>query len=219
MLWNPLWGASYLNINRRELYTHALHYGALWSSCALKHDDHSLVLSAGSDGTVRCGYTCLMTSTKGRNATTMELCKVASVAAEQGSNSVQGSSSSSSSGAGLGSVCIALQEKPTLLASGAGEEKFTEGGGQAWQCIDAVTLTSAAQNTPSGLASGTGAAKAGKKAVGKGAASSDTAATPAAELVLVAYGSATGLVRIHAVDPLRILFSGTSAPTGAGEKA
>jgi hypothetical protein len=214
MLWNPLWGASYLNINRRELYTHALHYGALWSSCALKHDDHSLVFSAASDGTVRCGYTCLMTSTKGRNATTMELCKIAAVATERSGSSVQTSSNSSSS-----SISITLQEKPTLLASGVGEEKFSESGGQAWQCIDAVTLTSPALDTPSGMASVTGAAKAGKRPAGKGATSSGSAASPTAELVLVAYGSSTGLVRVHAVDPLRILFSGISAPTGVGVNA
>lgn len=211
LLWNPLWGATYPNICRRELYAHALQYGAVWALRSLRHDDHSLVLTAGSDGTVRGGYTAVMTSTKSRNLATMELCKVLAVTEGQAQPGSGSSSSGSAGRAGSAStggrvLSIGLRDKPTMLALATGEEKFPEVSNVAWQCIDAIKLPGPTDKAP--VAVGKGGKKGGDA----------SASSPLAEVILVAYGSTTGLVRVHTLDPMRVLFAGTGADAVAETK-
>jgi hypothetical protein len=214
LLWNPLWGGSFPLIHRRELYTHAHTYGAIWGIRSVRSDDQSLVLSAASDGTVRGGYSSMMTAVKNKNTSVVEYCKVLS--AHRGVVDVDAASSAGgSSGGGGGSsgsavrreaLVIELDEGPRLLPVGVGAEGLSESSALAWQCLDLVDLTG---RSVAAIAGGGGG---GAPAKGK-VAKAKSAQPERPSLALAVYGGSTGLVRVQCIDPLRELCSSQAAPT------
>jgi hypothetical protein len=166
------------------------------------------VLTAASDGTVRGGYTTVMTAMKGKNTAALELCRIAGVQISK----LGGTSSGMSGGGGPSrEVMITLHDAVRKLDVAIGEEKFSESELCAWQALDAVALP-----TPPPIS--TAPTTIGGKPPRKNAKLPPPVLP--AELMLVAYGGAAGLVRVHSFDPLREMFSGPpppAEPPGTGE--
>jgi hypothetical protein len=211
--WNPLWGATLPTIHRRELYAHALTYGAIWGARSVRNDDQSFVLTAASDGTVRGGYTSIMTSVKNKNTSAVEYCKVLSVRRDTVNESVpmaqsSGSGGSSSRTVGREALVIELEDGPRLLPTGAGVDGLNENNAVAWQSLDLVSLTDPA------AISVAGAGEKGARTPAKGKAGKAQAAqAQRASLALAVYGGATGLVRVQCLDPLRELHCSPATPS------
>jgi hypothetical protein len=207
-----LWGVSFPLIHRRELYTHAHTYGAIWGIRSVRSDDQSFVLSAASDGTVRGGYTSMMTAVKNKNTSAVEYCKVLSarrgvvnVDVDVGVDAAPGTGGSSGSSGGTvkrEALLIELDEGSRLLPAGTGAEGLSENSALAWQCVDLVDLTSSAAAGDGGLIPVKG--RAGK---------AKSVEVERASLAFAVYGGATGLVRVQCIDPLRELCSAQATPT------
>ena len=230
----------------------------------MNNDEHSLVLSAGSDGTVRGGYTSLMTSSKAGNTSTLEFCKVHSVTNASGGLSAssgsstrsianEGISASASTnvstarvriGVGLsfsssdnsssnrlsnnggyegrdGCLRIALKSTGTLLlASTNTVDEMPEDRAVAWQALDCVPIHT---HTPISCTEATVQEKCDDVMIMtdtsysaiKRKLNSSNVSIPVqpAPIALVAYGGATGLVRVHLLDPLSVLYSANPSPS------
>lgn len=119
-MWTPLWGASFKPMHRKELYSHSHYYGGAWGLDASSNDAQTLLLSAGSDGTVRGGYASLMTYAKSKNTATMEIFHTHSIER-------------------VGDVLYFVADgKASVLPSGMGTESFAGDTLMAMQSIDSV---------------------------------------------------------------------------------
>ena len=207
-MWNPLWGNSFKGLHRKELFQHSLQYGAVWGAAAVVCDGQSFVLSAGADGTVRGGFTSVMASMKNKNTAALECFRLDSVTAAPDPATTASTTSSSSGNNGV--QCGAVLEGRVCghsksVAHLSTEERFSECPGTAVQSIAAISL--AHSTTPvTGEDIQVEGTSSARKQQQRGCSQSAVHAVPLAPLVLAAYGTATGLLRMHTIDALRCLF-------------
>lgn len=122
--WNPLWGINMKHIFRKELYTHQEVCGGMWAIDAFVSEGISYVLSAASDGTVRGGYTSLMTCFKAKNTSTMQLNRAVSAYPTADGRS-----------------CVMhVEQTPRLLPGAIGTESFPQAGEVSVHALHSVPL-------------------------------------------------------------------------------
>jgi hypothetical protein len=132
-----MWGCTNsLQRLRRDLYSHGTEFGAVWAVCSARYQGQTLLVSAASDGSVRCGLTSCLGGSKVRNVPLLELCKVHSVRIEcppvsaagggQGSSSSSGSSGSSSVSSGSVSINLTVTNASTGASADADADADTD---------------------------------------------------------------------------------------------
>ena len=112
------------HIFRKELYTHQEVCGGMWAIDAFVSEGISYVLSAASDGTVRGGYTSLMTCFKAKNTSTMQLNRAVSAYPTADGRS-----------------CVMhVEQTPRLLPGAIGTESFPQAGEVSVHALHSVPL-------------------------------------------------------------------------------
>jgi len=112
------------HIFRKELYTHHEACGGMWAIDAFVSEGISYVLSAASDGTVRGGYTSLMTCFKAKNTSTMQLGRTVSAYPSAD-----------------GRTCVMqVEHTPRLLPVAIGSETFPQAGEVSVHALHSTSL-------------------------------------------------------------------------------
>lgn len=217
-------------MHRKDLYAHAHLYGGVWSLEASSNDDQSFLLSAASDGSVRGGYPSAMTYTKARNTCTLELFRMRSAEREGDVLSIVADSKVTALANGTGAETFVSNN---LLSMQCIDSVEFNAPSHATKSVFSTT-TSAAASSSAGASKG--AAKTAKKTKKRknviesddsdsyagdsdiealsgaksdaGAAGGVGASAELARMRLVAYGGASGLVRVHSIDPIRTFLGG-----------
>lgn len=112
------------HIFRKELYTHQEVCGGMWAIDAFVNEGISCVLTAASDGTVRGGYTSLMTCFKPKNSSTMQLGRMRTAYSSAD-----------------GSTCtVQMDSQAQVLAAAIGTETFPQAGEVSVHAIHSAPL-------------------------------------------------------------------------------
>lgn len=94
LFWEHLVPTTEASVKRSLLYSHDNKYGAIWNFANVIYDEQSFILTVGSDGNVRGGFTSLLGLIKESGESLMNIFKIEGFASSRESNTASFSSSS-----------------------------------------------------------------------------------------------------------------------------
>ena len=174
-MWEPLWASSFKMIQRFSLYRHHHAYGGVWGMHTCRLAGESFIVTAASDGTIRCGFASSLIAWR-----TDVLLQLFSMTASSSRVMTVVDDYDSSAAAAIHRElrvtiqCVnSIQVLPIGLSSSI--EAFTDSNRVALHCIDMVGVAPTSSN--------------------------EVLRTTQ----LLAYGGAAGLLRVHSLNPVQHL--------------